>query len=104
MWKSWEESLEPCKKVVDLLLRLLSLADIQVMRVLWSDKWLRKAKPEPFSENKLLNKGQYARSQKTFVDQLYITARVLVDKDKLLWPTRVYWYQTTKSSSAVDSS
>ncbi|KAJ1690393.1 hypothetical protein LUZ63_014548 [Rhynchospora breviuscula] len=31
MWKSWEESSEPCKKVVDLLLRLLSLVDIQVL-------------------------------------------------------------------------
>ncbi|KAJ4804636.1 obscurin-like protein [Rhynchospora pubera] len=31
MWKFWEESSEPCKKVVDLLLRLLSLVDIQVL-------------------------------------------------------------------------
>ncbi|KAF3336159.1 hypothetical protein FCM35_KLT20666 [Carex littledalei] len=31
LWKSWEESSEPCKKVVDLLLRLVSLVDIQVL-------------------------------------------------------------------------
>ncbi|XP_020092591.1 uncharacterized protein LOC109713050 [Ananas comosus] len=31
LWKSWESSSEPCKKVVDLLLRLISLVDIQVL-------------------------------------------------------------------------
>lgn len=30
LWKSWEGELEPTKKVLDLLLRLLSLVDIQV--------------------------------------------------------------------------
>lgn len=30
MWKTWEGSLEPCKKVLDLLLRLMALVDIQV--------------------------------------------------------------------------
>ncbi|KAG6400356.1 hypothetical protein SASPL_137184 [Salvia splendens] len=31
LWKSWEGELEPPKKVLDLLLRLLSLVDIQVL-------------------------------------------------------------------------
>ncbi|KAJ3695639.1 hypothetical protein LUZ60_001016 [Juncus effusus] len=31
LWKSWDESSEPCKKIVDLLLRLISLVDIQVL-------------------------------------------------------------------------
>lgn len=30
LWKNWEGELEPPKKVLDLLLRLLSLVDIQV--------------------------------------------------------------------------
>lgn len=30
LWKHWEGELEPSKKVLDLLLRLLSLIDIQV--------------------------------------------------------------------------
>lgn len=30
LWKNWEGELEPSKKVLDLLLRLLSLVDIQV--------------------------------------------------------------------------
>lgn len=30
LWKNWEGELEPAKKVLDLLLRLLSLVDIQV--------------------------------------------------------------------------
>lgn len=30
MWKTWEGSSEPCKKVLDLLLRLMALVDIQV--------------------------------------------------------------------------
>ncbi|XP_048536994.1 uncharacterized protein LOC125515542 [Triticum urartu] len=29
LWRSWEESTEPCKKILDLLLRLIFLADIQ---------------------------------------------------------------------------
>ncbi|XP_020172221.3 uncharacterized protein [Aegilops tauschii subsp. strangulata] len=29
LWRSWEESTEPCKKVLDLLLRLIFLVDIQ---------------------------------------------------------------------------
>lgn len=29
-WKNWQEELEPCKKLLELLLRLLSLVDIQV--------------------------------------------------------------------------
>ncbi|KAF5192717.1 Obscurin-like protein [Thalictrum thalictroides] len=31
MWKSWQGDSEPCKKLVELLLRLLSLVDIQVL-------------------------------------------------------------------------
>ncbi|KAL7182904.1 hypothetical protein ACSBR1_041562 [Camellia fascicularis] len=31
LWKNWQEELEPCKKILDLLLRLLSLVDIQVL-------------------------------------------------------------------------
>ncbi|KAL2516800.1 hypothetical protein Adt_13047 [Abeliophyllum distichum] len=31
LWKNWEGELEPAKKVLDLLLRLLSLVDIQVL-------------------------------------------------------------------------
>lgn len=30
LWRSWEESTEPCKKTLDLLLRLIFLVDIQV--------------------------------------------------------------------------
>lgn len=30
-WKTWQEELEPCKKLVELLLRLLCLVDIQVL-------------------------------------------------------------------------
>ncbi|KAL6985453.1 hypothetical protein U1Q18_018828 [Sarracenia purpurea var. burkii] len=30
LWKNWQRELEPCKKILDLLLRLLSLVDIQV--------------------------------------------------------------------------
>lgn len=30
MWKSWQGESEPCKKILDLLLRLISLVDIQV--------------------------------------------------------------------------
>lgn len=33
LWKNWEGELEPAKKVIDLLLRLLSLVDIQVRRL-----------------------------------------------------------------------
>lgn len=29
-WKNWQEELEPCKKLLELLLRLLSPVDIQV--------------------------------------------------------------------------
>lgn len=29
MWRSWEGSTEPCKKILDLLLRLIFLVDIQ---------------------------------------------------------------------------
>ncbi|KAI4979373.1 hypothetical protein ZWY2020_016126 [Hordeum vulgare] len=29
LWRSWEESTEPCKKILDLLLRLIFLVDIQ---------------------------------------------------------------------------
>ncbi|KAL6957981.1 hypothetical protein U1Q18_042127 [Sarracenia purpurea var. burkii] len=31
LWKNWQRELEPCKKILDLLLRLLSLVDIQVL-------------------------------------------------------------------------
>ena len=31
MWKSWEGNSESCKKVLDLLLRLIALVDIQVL-------------------------------------------------------------------------
>ncbi|XP_010934575.1 uncharacterized protein [Elaeis guineensis] len=31
IWKTWEGSSEPCKKISDLLLRLISLVDIQVL-------------------------------------------------------------------------
>lgn len=31
MWKTWEGNSEPCKKVLDLLLRLVALVDIQVL-------------------------------------------------------------------------
>ncbi|KAF9606238.1 hypothetical protein IFM89_024059 [Coptis chinensis] len=31
MWKNWQGDSEPCKKLVELLLRLLSLVDIQVL-------------------------------------------------------------------------
>ncbi|XP_057478500.1 uncharacterized protein LOC130765910 [Actinidia eriantha] len=31
LWKNWQGELEPCKKIIDLLLRLLSLVDIQVL-------------------------------------------------------------------------
>lgn len=30
LWKNWEGSSEPCKKVLDLILRLIALVDIQV--------------------------------------------------------------------------
>ena len=30
LWRSWEESTDPCKKMLDLLLRLIFLVDIQV--------------------------------------------------------------------------
>ncbi|XP_059650860.1 uncharacterized protein LOC132296892 isoform X2 [Cornus florida] len=30
LWKNWQGELDPCKKILDLLLRLLSLVDIQV--------------------------------------------------------------------------
>ena len=30
MWKNWEGESEPCKKILELLLRLISLVDIQV--------------------------------------------------------------------------
>lgn len=29
LWRSWEDSTEPCKKILDLLLRLIFLVDIQ---------------------------------------------------------------------------
>lgn len=31
MWKNWHGESEPCKKILDLLLRLISLVDIQVI-------------------------------------------------------------------------
>ncbi|XP_061990224.1 uncharacterized protein LOC133708733 [Rosa rugosa] len=31
MWKNWQGESEPCKKILDLLLRLISLVDIQVL-------------------------------------------------------------------------
>ncbi|POO03555.1 Armadillo-type fold containing protein [Trema orientale] len=31
MWKSWQGESEPCKKILDLLLRLISMVDIQVL-------------------------------------------------------------------------
>uniref|UniRef100_A0A5B6ZQY1 Uncharacterized protein n=1 Tax=Davidia involucrata TaxID=16924 RepID=A0A5B6ZQY1_DAVIN len=31
LWKNWQGELEPCKKILELLLRLLSLVDIQVL-------------------------------------------------------------------------
>lgn len=37
IWKTWEGSLEPCKKISDLLLRLISLVDIQVH---WHDAYI----------------------------------------------------------------
>lgn len=30
LWQNWQGQLEPCKKILDLLLRLLSIVDIQV--------------------------------------------------------------------------
>lgn len=30
MWKNWQGESEPCKKILDLLLRLISIVDIQV--------------------------------------------------------------------------
>lgn len=35
MWKNWEGQLEPCKKMLDLLLRLLALVDIQVSWIVY---------------------------------------------------------------------
>ncbi|KAJ4959603.1 hypothetical protein NE237_026714 [Protea cynaroides] len=34
MWKNWQEDSEPCKKVLELLLHLISLVDIQVLPTL----------------------------------------------------------------------
>lgn len=31
VWKNWQGESEPCKKIIELLLRLISLVDIQVI-------------------------------------------------------------------------
>lgn len=34
LWKNWQGESEPCKKILELLLRLISLVDIQVSSAL----------------------------------------------------------------------
>ncbi|KAL2543506.1 hypothetical protein Fot_12739 [Forsythia ovata] len=78
-WKNWEGELEPAKKVLDLLLRLLSLVDIQVLPSLM----------------KLLAQEIVqlpAEGQNTILNQLY--QHVAESDDVTRKPTFVSWLQS----------
>ncbi|KAL2543624.1 hypothetical protein Fot_12857 [Forsythia ovata] len=79
LWKNWEGELEPAKKVLDLLLRLLSLVDIQVLPSLM----------------KLLAQEIVqlpAEGQNTILNQLY--QHVAESDDVTRKPTFVSWLQS----------
>ncbi|XP_072982122.1 uncharacterized protein [Typha latifolia] len=79
LWKSWEGSSDPCKKVLDLLLRLISLVDIQVF------PYLLKQLAEFLSQ--LPSDGQ-----SVLLDEMY--SQVAESDDVIRKPVLVSWLQS----------
>lgn len=79
MWKNWEGESEPCKKILELLLRLISLVDIQVLPDLM--KLLAQLLVELPKEG-----------QNVVLNELY--AQVAESDDVTRKPTLVSWLQS----------
>ncbi|KAG8382331.1 hypothetical protein BUALT_Bualt05G0066300 [Buddleja alternifolia] len=79
LWKNWEGELEPAKKVIDLLLRLLSLVDIQVLPSLMKLLAQLMVQLPTSGQNMLLN-------------QLY--EQVAESDDVIRKPTLISWLQS----------
>lgn len=79
VWKTWEGSLEPCKKVLDMLLRLISLVDIQVL------PYLLKQLAEFIAQ-------QPKDGQNALLDELY--SQVAESDDVTRKPVLVSWLQS----------
>ncbi|XP_062224248.1 uncharacterized protein LOC133922781 [Phragmites australis] len=88
LWRSWEESTEPCKKILDLLLRLIFLVDIQ------SFPYLLKEVAEFVT---LLPK----EGQGALLDDMY--ARVAESDDVTRKPVLVSWLQSLSYISSQSS-
>ncbi|OMO50285.1 hypothetical protein CCACVL1_30535 [Corchorus capsularis] len=78
-WKNWQGGLEPCKKILELLLRLISLVDIQVLPVLMKSLAQVTLQLPKAGQNMVLN-------------ELY--AQVAESDDVTRKPTLVSWLQS----------
>ncbi|OMP04028.1 hypothetical protein COLO4_10009 [Corchorus olitorius] len=78
-WKNWQGELEPCKKILQLLLRLISLVDIQVLPVLMKSLAQVTVQLPKAGQNMVLN-------------ELY--AQVAESDDVTRKPTLVSWLQS----------
>lgn len=78
-WKNWQGESEPCKKILELLLRLISLVDIQVL-------------PELMKLLAQLIVGLPEDGQNMVLDELY--ALVAESDDVTRKPTLVSWLQS----------
>ncbi|GLT57016.1 hypothetical protein SLA2020_300220 [Shorea laevis] len=79
LWKKWQGSSEPCKKVLELLLRLISLVDIQVLPTLMKQLAQLIVQLPKDGQNMVLN-------------ELY--AQVAESDDVTRKPTLVSWLQS----------
>ncbi|XVF17271.1 hypothetical protein REPUB_Repub10bG0105500 [Reevesia pubescens] len=78
-WKNWQGGLEPCKKILELLLRLISLVDVQVLPTLMKSLAQLIVQLRKTGQNMVLN-------------ELY--AQVAESDDVTRKPTLVSWLQS----------